>query len=100
GAARRGVVIKDRLALESMRRVDAVFFDKTGTLIKGDPVVNEVEAVTGVNEDTVLTLAAAAEADSERPLANAIVGAADQLGLSIPAASAFSSSTAVGVIAM
>ncbi|NLZ98319.1 MAG: heavy metal translocating P-type ATPase, partial [Micrococcus sp.] len=90
-AARGGVLIKDRLALESMRHVDAVFFDKTGTLTKGDPVVNE---------DTVLTLAAAAEADSEHPLAKAIVGAADQLGLSIPAASGFSSSPAVGVTAM
>src|SRR5699024_9993024 len=54
-AARGGVLIKDRLALESMRHVDAVLFDKTGTLTKGDPVVNHVEAIANFDEDTVLT---------------------------------------------
>src|SRR5699024_10267349 len=88
-AARGGVLIKDRLALESMRHVDAVLFDKTGTLTKGDPVVNHVEAIANFDEDTVLTLAAAAEADSEHPLAKAIVGAADQRGLTLPQASGF-----------
>lgn len=99
-AARGGVLIKDRLALESMRHVDAVLFDKTGTLTKGDPVVNHVEAIANFDEDTVLTLAAAAEADSEHPLAKAIVGAADQRGLTLPQASGFSSSPAVGVTAV
>src|SRR5690625_3375503 len=99
-AARGGVLIKDRLALESMRHVDTVLFDKTGTLTKGDPVVNQVEAIANFDEDTVLTLAAAAEADSEHPLAKAIVGAADQRGLTLPQASGFSSSPAVGVTAV
>jgi len=98
-AARGGVLIKDRLALESMRHVDAVLFDKTGTLTKGDPVVNAVEITGDFDEDTVLALAAAAEADSEHPLAKAIVDAADQRGLTVPQATGFSSSPAVGVTA-
>ncbi len=72
-AARGGVLIKDRLALESMRTVGAVLFDKTGTLTKGEPTVTAI-ATTGRAEDEVLALAAAAEADSEHPLARAIIG--------------------------
>lgn len=98
-AARGGVLIKDRLALESMRHVDAVLFDKTGTLTKGDPVVNAVETTGDFDEGTVLVLAAAAEADSEHPLAKAIVGAANQRGLKVPSARGFASSPAVGVTA-
>ncbi len=75
-AARGGVLIKDRLALESMRTVDAVLFDKTGTLTKGEPTVTAIDPIEGRDEDDVLALAAAAEADSEHPLARAITGAA------------------------
>ena len=97
-AARAGVLIKDRLALESMRSVDTVLFDKTGTLTRGEPVVTAVESA-GVDTDSVLALAAAAESDSEHPLAKAIVRAAEERGLSVPAATGFSSSPAVGVTA-
>ncbi len=97
-AARGGVLIKDRLALEGMRTVDAVLFDKTGTLTKGEPTVTAIDAV-GLDDDTVLALAAAAEADSEHPLARAVVKAAAQRGLSVPQATGFSSSPAVGVSA-
>ena len=96
-AARGGVLIKDRLALESMRTVDAVLFDKTGTLTKGEPTVTAVEPVDGRTGDEVLALAAAAEADSEHPLARAVTGAARTRGLSVPKATDFSSSPAVGV---
>ncbi|NLS09839.1 heavy metal translocating P-type ATPase [Nesterenkonia sp. MY13] len=96
-AARGGVLVKDRLALESMRTVDSVLFDKTGTLTKGEPTVTAIEPVGGRNEDEVLALAAAAEADSEHPLARAIVGAASNKELRVPRASDFSSSPAVGV---
>jgi P-type Cu2+ transporter len=95
-AARGGVLIKDRLALESMRTVGAVVFDKTGTLTKGEPTVTAM-VTTGRSDDELLALAAAAEADSEHPLARAIVGAARGRGLSIPPSSDFSSSPAVGV---
>ncbi|WGH82675.1 heavy metal translocating P-type ATPase [Auritidibacter ignavus] len=96
-AARGGVLVKDRLALESMRTVDSVLFDKTGTLTKGEPTVTGIEPVGDRNEDEVLALAAAAEADSEHPLARAITGAAKTKGLRVPMASDFSSSPAVGV---
>ena len=96
-AARAGVLVKDRLALESMRTVDAVLFDKTGTLTKGEPAVTAVEPVGDRSPEDVLSLAAAAETDSEHPLARAIVGAARARQLAIPAASGFSSSPAVGV---
>ncbi|MCI2266378.1 heavy metal translocating P-type ATPase [Sediminivirga luteola] len=96
-AARGGVLIKDRLALESMRTVDAVLFDKTGTLTKGEPTVTAIDPADSRTEDEVLALAAAAEADSEHPLARAIVGAARTRELAVAAASDFSSSPAVGV---
>lgn len=96
-AARGGVLVKDRLALESMRTVDAVLFDKTGTLTKGEPTVTAIEPTDGREADEVLALAAAAESDSEHPLARAIVGAAGVKELDPPRARDFSSSPAVGV---
>ncbi|MCV7053613.1 heavy metal translocating P-type ATPase [Mycolicibacterium gilvum] len=98
-AARGGVLIKDRLALEGMRTVDAVLFDKTGTLTRGEPTVTAVDAVAGLDSDTVLALAAAAEADSEHPLARAIVRAAQKRRITVPTAAGFTSSPAVGVAA-
>ena len=75
-SAKAGILVKDRLALERMRTVDAVLFDKTGTLTKGAHVVTGVVAAPGHTEDEVLRIAAAVEADSEHPLARAIVTAA------------------------
>lgn len=96
-AARGGVLVKDRLALESMRTVDAVLFDKTGTLTKGEPTVTAISPQDDRTDDEVLALAAAAEGDSEHPLARAIVGAAQSRDLQVPSASDFSSAPAVGV---
>ena len=98
-AARAGVLVTDRLALESMRTVDTVLFDKTGTLTKGEPTVTAVETVDGIGEDEALALAAAAESGSEHPLARAIVAAAAERDLDVPAATDFSSAPAVGVSA-
>ncbi|MFE4464485.1 heavy metal translocating P-type ATPase [Oerskovia sp. NPDC056781] len=95
-AAKAGVLVKDRMALEQMRTVDAVLFDKTGTLTKGEPVVTHLIATSGT-EDELLALAAAVEADSQHPLARAIVGAAAAKGVQVPRAEDFQSSTAVGV---
>ncbi|MEV0606500.1 heavy metal translocating P-type ATPase [Polymorphospora rubra] len=75
-AAKAGILVKDRLALERMRTVDAVLFDKTGTLTRGEHVVTAVAGTTGTDADEVLRLAAGVEADSEHPLARAIVAAA------------------------
>jgi Cu2+-exporting ATPase len=97
-AAKGGVLVKDRLALESMRTVTSVLFDKTGTLTKGEPVVSSVHTVDARSEDEVLALAAAAESDSEHPLAKAIVAAARSRTLEIPTATDFQSSPAVGVV--
>ncbi|WP_129658141.1 heavy metal translocating P-type ATPase [Rothia uropygialis] len=98
-AARGGVLVKDRLALESMRLVDAVLFDKTGTLTRGEPTVTGVEPVGDLDENSVLALATAAEVDSEHPLARAIVAAAQKRDLRIEHATGFTSSPAVGVTA-
>lgn len=75
-AAKSGVLIKDRMALERMRTIDVVLFDKTGTLTEGAHAVTGVAAAVGVTEGELLTLAAAAEVDSEHPVARAIVEAA------------------------
>ena len=98
-AARGGVLITDRQAMESMRTVDVVVFDKTGTLTKGEPAVDHVHAVDG-DTDALLALAAAAESDSEHPVANAIVAAAAGRSLSVPVHSDFSATTGVGVQAI
>jgi Cu2+-exporting ATPase len=74
-AAQAGILIKNRIALERMRTIDAVLFDKTGTLTKGQHVVTGIAGVS-LDDDEVLQLAAAVEADSEHPLARAIVAAA------------------------
>ncbi|MPZ28008.1 MAG: heavy metal translocating P-type ATPase [Micromonosporaceae bacterium] len=95
-SARSGILVKDRLALELMRSVDAVLFDKTGTLTRGEHAVAGVASVDG-DDDRQLGLAAAVEADSEHPLARAIVAAARQRGLAVPAATGFRSMTGRGV---
>ena len=94
-AARNGILVKDRLALERMRTVDAVLFDKTGTLTEGRPRVTGV-AATDPDPDAVLRLAGAVEADSEHPLARAIVAAARERG-DLPVAAGFRAMTGRGV---
>lgn len=96
-AARAGVLVKGCLALETMRTVDTVLFDKTGTLTRGTPAVTGVEPVSPFTADELLSLAAAAERESEHPLARAIVGEAEHRGLALPDAADFRSSPAVGV---
>jgi P-type Cu2+ transporter len=98
-AARAGILVKDRLALERMRTIDTVLFDKTGTLTTGQHAVTEVAAAVeqGWTEDDVLAVAAAAEADSEHPLARAVVGAARTGGLGVSPATAFRSIAGRGV---
>jgi Cu2+-exporting ATPase len=98
-AARGGVLITDRTALEGMRTVDTVLFDKTGTLTRGKPALTHVLSVDGRSEDDLLALAAAAEADSEHPLARAVVAAATERELARLSATGFQASTAVGVSA-
>ncbi len=98
-SARAGVLVKDRLALERMRTVTTVMFDKTGTLTKGQPALTSVETSGGLSQADVLALAAAAEADSEHPLARAIVRAAHDRELRVPDSNGFTSQPALGVTA-
>ncbi len=77
-AARSGVLIKNRMALERMRTIDVVLFDKTGTLTEGAHAVTGTAPVPGVSAGELLARAAAAESDSEHPVARAIVTAAAQ----------------------
>ncbi|MDP1805771.1 MAG: heavy metal translocating P-type ATPase, partial [Acidimicrobiales bacterium] len=94
-AARNGILVKDRLALEESRTVDAFLFDKTGTLTKGEHTVMGV-AGAGITEEEVLRLAGGIESDSEHPLAKAIVAYARSRG-PVPTASDFRSITGRGV---
>ena len=87
--ARNGLLVKDRLALERARELDLVIFDKTGTLTRGEPAVTGVLAIDGMTDDDVVRMASAVEADSEHPLARAIVRAATDRGVVATAASSF-----------
>jgi Cu2+-exporting ATPase len=96
-SAKAGILVKDRLALERMRSIDTVLFDKTGTLTEGAHVVTGVAGTAAFDHDRVLRTAAAVEAESEHPLARAIVDAAgDQPGMK---ATGFRSITGLGVTA-
>jgi len=89
--ARNGLLVKDRIALERAREVDVVIFDKTGTLTLGRPVLAAVAAAPDADADEaeLLRVAAAVEADSEHPLARAIVEAARRRGIERAAATEF-----------
>ena len=84
--ARNGLLVKDRIALERARQLEMVIFDKTGTLTKGQPVL---AAVSGADETELLRLAASVEADSEHPIARAIVAGAKSRGMEPVAATGF-----------
>lgn len=96
-AARNGILVRDRLALEQMRTVDVVLFDKTGTLTQGSHQVRDVAAIDG-EDDRLLALAGGAEAESEHPLARAIVSEASERG-ELPGASEFRAMSGRGVTA-
>jgi P-type Cu2+ transporter len=87
--AKRGVLFKNAVALEQAARLDTVVFDKTGTLTRGQPEVVAIAVSDGTSEDELLALVAAAEADSEHPLAEAIVKAARDRELDVPRADGF-----------
>ncbi len=88
--AKRGVLFKNAMAVETAARIDTVVMDKTGTLTKGEPEVTDVIA-DGIAEDRLLELVAAVERESEHPLAQAIVTEAAQRGVATLAAEGFDS---------
>jgi Cu2+-exporting ATPase len=87
--ARNGLLVRDRLALERAKDIEVVIFDKTGTLTRGEPALAGVAAAPGIDERELLAVAAGVEADSEHPLARAIVRGAQERGVDAERASGF-----------
>ncbi len=96
--ARAGVLIKNAEALERFEKVDTLVLDKTGTLTEGKPAVIAIQTSAALGEADVLRLAASLENQSEHPLAQAIVTAAKERGLTLAEATYFDSPTGKGVI--
>ena len=92
-----GVLFRNAAAFETLRSADTLAFDKTGTLTEGKPRLVRVVAAPGHREEDVLRIAAALERGSEHPLAAAIVAAAMERRLSLPAPQEFRSTTGKGV---
>jgi P-type Cu+ transporter len=95
--ARSGILIRSAEALETAHKLDTIVLDKTGTITVGKPTLTDVRPVDDRTEHDLLQLVAAAEADSEHPLATAIVAAARSGHLEMPATSGFDSITGSGV---
>jgi Cu+-exporting ATPase len=95
-AARAGILIRDAEALERTHRLDTVIFDKTGTITEGRPAVTEVIG-HDIDEEQLLTLAAAAQTGSEHPLAKAVLARAQ--GRELPRLLDFQSHTGLGLTA-
>ncbi|MET8743017.1 heavy metal translocating P-type ATPase [Streptomyces sp. NPDC004728] len=100
-AGRHGVLIKSAVVMERLGLIDAVALDKTGTLTEGTPRVTDIRPLvsSGLTEDALLTLAAAAEHPSEHPLARAVAEAARTRGLALPPVADFTSAPGTGVTA-
>ena len=92
-----GVLIRNAEALERLERVDTLVVDKTGTLTEGTPGVSRIIPASGHHEAELLRLVAALEQSSEHPLGAAVVAAARQQQLSLPAVTRFESITGHGV---
>ncbi|MEW1846338.1 heavy metal translocating P-type ATPase [Nonomuraea angiospora] len=97
--AKRGVLFKNAMALETSARIQVVVMDKTGTLTKGEPEVTDVVVGDAMAEEELLRLVAAVERESEHPLAEAIVRHADGLGLDAARAERFENVPGHGAIA-
>jgi Cu+-exporting ATPase len=96
--AREGILIRDAEALERFERVDTIVIDKTGTLTEGRPKVVSIVTADGVDEETLLRVAASLERGSEHPLAQAIVNAAEERKLDRGNVGDFASRSGKGVI--
>src|SRR5712691_8547515 len=95
--ARAGILIRSAEALETSQRLDTIVLDKTGTITVGQPALTDIRPASPWTSNDLLALVAAAESESEHPLAAAIVTGARERGVSIPAAMAFESVTGKGV---
>lgn len=95
--ASEGVLFRDAAAIETLRKVDTLVIDKTGTLTQGKPLLITVAAIGAAEEPTMLRLAAALERSSEHPLADAIARGAEERGIPVVKAESFDSITGQGV---
>lgn len=98
-AAENGILVRGGDALEMVRKIDTVILDKTGTITRGKPEVTSIKLLGNQDESQVLRMAAAAESQSEHPLAQAIVEAAQNSELDILTPSRFDSVTGKGILA-
>ena len=95
--ATHGVLFRDAAAIENMRKIDTLIIDKTGTLTEGRPTFERVVPAPGFDADEVLRLAASLDQGSEHPLAETIVRAAREQGLSLDKPENFESGSGIGV---
>lgn len=96
-AAQLGVLFRDAEAIETLRKVDTLIVDKTGTLTEGRPAFRTLIPASGFEENEALRLAASLDAGSEHPLAHAIVTEARERGITLASAQDFESSSGIGV---
>jgi len=98
-SASNGLLIRDRAAFERARNLNTVVFDKTGTLTEGRFGVSDIVLLNGGDANEELAYAAAAESQSEHPIAHGIVAEAKDRNLSFPKASEVSNITGEGIVA-
>jgi len=98
--AENGILIRSGEAIQTLKDVKVIVFDKTGTITKGRPEVTDVVALNGFDERTVLQLAASAEWGSEHPLGRAIVERAEAEGLALDEPQEFRALRGKGVTAL
>ncbi|MEO8118676.1 MAG: heavy metal translocating P-type ATPase [Rhodoferax sp.] len=95
--ATRGVLFRDAAAIENMRKIDTLIIDKTGTLTEGRPAFDRAVPAPGYEADDVLRLAASLDQGSEHPLAETIVRAARERGMTLDKPENFESGSGIGV---
>ncbi len=95
--ATRGVLFRDAAAIENLRKVNTLLIDKTGTLTEGRPAFDRAVPAAGFEADEILRLAASLDQGSEHPLADAIVRAARERGMTLDKPENFESASGIGV---
>ena len=95
--AENGVLIRRGEAIQTLKDIDVIVFDKTGTITKGQPEVTDIISVKGIQEREVLRLAASVEKGSEHPLAEAIIRRAEEEGLELAKMEKFEAITGRGI---
>ncbi|WP_339741200.1 heavy metal translocating P-type ATPase, partial [uncultured Sunxiuqinia sp.] len=98
--AQSGVLVKDARAIEEMNKVDILIIDKTGTITEGKPSLKNYQSFGSIPDDEILKLAASIDANSEHPLADAIVAGAKEKSMKLIKMDKFESVTGKGVKAI